>query len=139
MSVVTGRNAVIKIGTSTDAASAADVLTGLQNWSIDAPDTIDVTVAGNAHKRMIAGLQAGMITAETIDDDDAALATAVTSGLANTASNVYFYSDGGTTPDYSWRAIVTSNFNTSGPNDAAKRTVTFYRQADVDPANGNAE
>jgi hypothetical protein len=142
MSVIVGRNATIAVGAAGAAASACYGVNGLQSWSIDAPDSIDVTVAGNTHKKMILGLGAGMITAELIVDSDDAqsnrIADLLVDSFNGTACNAYFSSDGGTTWDYSWRVLVSANFNTGGPNDAAKRTVTFYRQFDIDPVDGDA-
>jgi hypothetical protein len=143
MSVTVGRNAVIKIGTiagSPQDASQATAMTGLVSFSYDAPDTIDVTVAGLDHKKMITGLKPGVVTAEVIEDGDGLLAGALVAGLTNGARNVYFYDDGGITPidGMSWRAIVTADYKTGGPNDAAKRTVKFYCQFEVDPLTGAA-
>jgi hypothetical protein len=130
--IVVGRNALIKIGGTSATTITAEPIVGLQSWSVDAPDTIDVTVAGSGHKRMIVGLQPGMITAEVIEDiDDDALALRLSESLAGNASNVFFSSDAGATWDYMWRALVTANYNTGGPNDVAKRTITFYRQENV--------
>jgi hypothetical protein len=132
MAVTVGRDAVIKIGPNDEGPASATTLTGLVSWTIDAPDSIDVTVAGNAHKKMIVGLQAGMITAEVIADADATLAAALTDGLAGDTLNCYFYDDGGTTPVYAWECLVTGSFQTGGPNAEARRTITFYRQAEGD-------
>ncbi|CAB4172772.1 hypothetical protein UFOVP1476_42 [uncultured Caudovirales phage] len=131
MAVTVGRNAVIKIGANSGDDTGAIALTGLVSWTVDAPDTIDVTVAGNDHKKMIVGLQAGMITAEVIADGDATLATAITNGLSGTTMNCYFYADGGTTPVYAWESFVTGSFQTGGPNAESRRTITFYRQAEA--------
>ena len=132
MAVTVGRNAVIKIGPNDEGPAGATSLTGLVSWTVDAPDTIDVTVAGNDHKKMIVGLQAGMITAEVIADGDATLAAAITDGLSGTTVNCYFYADGGTTPVYAWESFVTGSFQTGGPNAESRRTITFYRQAEGD-------
>lgn len=129
MSALLGRTATIRLGTDAPGSE----IKGLQSWSTDAPETIDVTVAGDTHRKSAVGLLSGQITAELIvDSDDTALVTAVTNGFAGTPTNCYFRIDGESSePDIAWSALVMSSLSTGGPADAAKRTLTFHRQSSL--------
>lgn len=130
MSAKLGRKATIRLGTD----SAGSEIKGLVSWSTDAPETIDVTVAGDTHRRSAVGLLAGTITAEVIlDGDDTALAAALTAGFAGTTTDTYFRIDGESSePDFAWECLVMGSLSTGGPADAARRTITFHRQADIE-------
>jgi hypothetical protein len=138
MAAVTGRAASIRLVTD----NVANAIVGLVSWSTDAPATIDVTTAGNdGFTKQAIGLKSGTITAEVIiDADDTNLVTALSNGFEGVTTDCYFrINDPETidptatpvTADYAWSAYVVGTLTTSGPGDAARRTITFYRQDDL--------
>ena len=138
MAAVTGRAASIRLVTD----SVGNAIKGLISWSTDAPATIDVTVAGNdGFTKQAVGLKSGTITAELIvDADDTNLVAALADGFEGVVTTCYFRVndpetiDAGATPvaaDYAWDAYVVGSLTTGGPGDTAKRTITFYRQAEA--------
>lgn len=122
MAAVNGTEAAIYYG--------GDIEDGTQfpniiSFSIpDSRTRIDVTAAGNnGLPTFILGLKPGEVTADCyLDTSDATVEAAITSSY--TLDDVHFYVGGVEVwaMDY---AYISRSINTSGPNAAAKATVTF--------------
>ncbi len=125
MSKIAGKQAAIYIDGD---KVTGEIVPGLVSFTLPERTRIDVTTAGIDTEAFILGLNAGTVAVETIyDASNATLEAAITAG---TAVGVHFYADvaGSSTLVFA-AAYVVASVNTSGPNAAVRRTLTFVNAA----------
>lgn len=125
MAKISGKAAAIYIGGD---KTTGDLVPGLVSFTLPERTRIDVTTAGTDTEAFILGLNSGAISAETVyDAGNAGLESAITGG---STVSVYFYADEAEDAIVAWAtAYVVASVNTSGPNAAVRRTLSFLNAA----------
>lgn len=125
MSKIAGKQAAIYIDGD---KTSGELVPGLVSFTLPERTRIDVTTAGIDTEAFILGLNAGTVSVETMyDASNATLESAITGG---TTVGVNFYADVDGSPSVTFAAAyVVASINTSGPNAAVRRTLTFINAA----------